>query len=167
MRPALFVDRDGTLIEDVGFIDDPAHVHLLPGVADAVRAFNTNGVPVVVISNQSGVGRGMFDMACVWSIDAEMRRQLLQQNASITASYYCPHHPDDGCTCRKPGVALLRQAAAELDLDLEASWMVGDRQSDLDTGLAAGCHVAALGFEPSDPATRVLDSLLELTEVLV
>jgi D-glycero-D-manno-heptose 1,7-bisphosphate phosphatase len=106
-------------------------------------------------------------MASVWSIDAEMRRQLLEQEASITASYYCPHHPDDACACRKPGVALLRQAAADLDLDLKASWMVGDRQSDLDAGSAAGCHVAALGFQPLDPATRVIGSLLELTEVLV
>jgi D-glycero-D-manno-heptose 1,7-bisphosphate phosphatase len=167
----MFLDRDGTLIEDVGYIADPDHVRVLPGAAAALRDLAGEGYAIVVISNQSGVGRGMFDIETVWAVDAEMRRRFAADGVAIDASYYCPHGPDDGCECRKPSPGMLLQAADELELDLARSWMVGDRDSDVEAGLAAGCHAAALGFLPAGPRSSaagslVVESLPELVEVI-
>lgn len=167
MRRALFLDRDGTIIVDTGFVARPADVTLLPGVSDVLREARALGFELVVISNQSGVGRGMFDRDVVRSVDEEMRRLLALEGVELaTPSYYCYHAPDEFCTCRKPSAELLQRAAADMNLDLSASVMIGDRQSDVDAGLNAGCHAVAFGFDPVGCDAIRIDAIAELIDVL-
>jgi len=149
-RPAVFLDRDGTLIEHVPYLTDPAAVCLLPGVAEALKQLRRAGFAVVVITNQSAIGRGMLTEDRLDQIHTEMRRQLAASGTTVDAIYYCPiapagddravvEHPD-----RKPGPGMLLRAASELKLDLAASWMVGDLISDVLAGLNAGCRSVLL-----------------------
>jgi histidinol-phosphate phosphatase family protein len=133
-RPAVFLDRDGTLIEDEHYISRPEQVVLRPGAAAAVKLLNDAGVPAIVITNQSGIGRGLLTQADYERVAARMGELLAEGGARIDASYYCPHNPEsDGpCDCRKPGVALHEQAAREHDLDLARSAFIGDRLRDVE-----------------------------------
>jgi histidinol-phosphate phosphatase family protein len=133
-RPACFLDRDGTLTEDRGYARGPEEIALLPGAAAAVRQLNGGGVAVVLISNQSGVGRGYFSMADLELQHDRLQALLMREGARLDAIYVCPHRPDEGCACRKPATGLLVQAAAELDLALTRSWLIGDREEDVATG---------------------------------
>jgi histidinol-phosphate phosphatase family protein len=132
-RPAVFLDRDGTLIEDPGYLADPDRVRLLPGAAEAVAELNRAGVPVVVVTNQSGIARGLLTEAQYRATERRLDQLLADRGARIDAHYFCPHHPDAGgpCDCRKPGLLLYRRAASEHGLDLAASWWVGDRLRDV------------------------------------
>jgi len=138
VRSAAFLDRDGTLVVERGYLSDPADLELLPGAADAVRTLHAAGLAVVVISNQSGVGRGLFPLARVYQAMAALRRVLRARGAELDAIYFCPHRPEEGCDCRKPGSALLLRAAEDLQLDLRRSAMVGDKLLDVETGHRAG-----------------------------
>ena len=131
MKRAAFLDRDGTLIDDPGYLGDPAQVELLPGVAAALRQLAELGVLRVVITNQSGIGRGMLTEAQVHAVHDEIDRQLASVGASIDAWHFCPHPPDARCDCRKPGTALHRAAAAHFGIEPEHSWCIGDRISDV------------------------------------
>lgn len=137
---AVFLDRDGTVIHDAHYIGDPSRVALLPGAAAAVRRLNEAGVPVVVVTNQSGIARGLFDEADYERVRARVDAVLADEGARVDRSYMCPHHPDFGgaCECRKPGTLLYRQAAEELGLDLARSWYVGDKWRDVAPALAFG-----------------------------
>lgn len=138
-RAAVFLDRDGTIIEDRNYLSDPVDVRLLPGAASAVRRLNDVGFPVIVVTNQSGIGRGYFDEARYHAVAARLDRLLALEGARIDATYYCPHAPDDpSCSCRKPGTALFLQAAREHGLDLSTSYYVGDRIRDVAPGLGFG-----------------------------
>ena len=139
-RAAVFLDRDGTVIRDAHYIADPARVELLPGAAAAVRRLNEARVPVVVVTNQSGIARGLFDQAAYERVRVRLDALLAAEMARVDRSYMCPHHPDFGepCECRKPGTLLYRQAAEELGLDLVGSWYVGDRWRDVEPGLVLG-----------------------------
>jgi histidinol-phosphate phosphatase family protein len=137
-RPALFVDRDGTLVVERGYLSDPRSIELLPGVAQALQNVRAAGHPVVVISNQSGVGRGMFTLGRVHEAMAMLRCQLRAHGVELDAVYFCPHRPEDACACRKPGIALLERAAEDLVLDLGSSAVVGDKLLDVRTGHGAG-----------------------------
>jgi histidinol-phosphate phosphatase family protein len=130
-RAAVFLDRDGTLVDDPGFLADPASVRLLPGAAEALARLGTLGLVRVVISNQSGIARGRITLAEADAVQAEVRRQIEAGGGGLEECLRCPHAPEDGCTCRKPGTALHREAAGRLDLDCTRSWFVGDRISDL------------------------------------
>lgn len=130
-RRAVFLDRDGTLIDDPGYLRDPRDVRLLPGAADALRALERAGIARVIVTNQSGIGRGMVSPADYERVQREVERQLAEAGATVDLTLHCPHLPDAGCLCRKPGTALHREAAARLDLDLRASWCIGDRPGDL------------------------------------
>jgi D-glycero-D-manno-heptose 1,7-bisphosphate phosphatase len=132
-RAAVFLDRDGTVIRDAHYIGDPSRVELLPGAAAAVRRLNEAKVPVVVVTNQSGIARGLFDHAAYERVRARLDALLAAEGAHVDRSYMCPHHPDFGatCECRKPGTLLYRQAAEQLGIDLERSWYVGDRWRDV------------------------------------
>lgn len=130
-RPAVFLDRDGTLIEDPGYLADPAGVRLLPGVAEALRRLGEAGYARIVVTNQSGIGRNLYSTDDFRAVEAEMERQLATLGGGVDGVYHCPHHPDHGCACRKPGTTLHRAAAAEHDLDLQASWCIGDRAGDI------------------------------------
>lgn len=137
-RPAVFLDRDGTLIEDPGYLADPAGVVLLPGVVEALDALTRLGFLRIVVTNQSGIGQGRFTEADFDAVQREVERQLGAHGVTLDATYHCPHRREDGCACRKPGTALHREAAARFDIDLAASWCVGDRPGDLLPARALG-----------------------------
>jgi D-glycero-D-manno-heptose 1,7-bisphosphate phosphatase len=137
-RPAVFLDRDGTLVVEVGYLADVADLEVLPGVPGALRALRAAGYALVVVSNQSGVGRGLFPRSRVYDAMARLRRVLRADGVELDAIYFCPHRPGDGCACRKPEPELLRQAAANQRLALRESAMVGDKRLDAETGRRAG-----------------------------
>jgi D-glycero-D-manno-heptose 1,7-bisphosphate phosphatase len=146
-RPAVFIDRDGTLTEEVGYVNHPRRIRLLPRSAEAIRRLNAAGVPAVVATNQAGIARGYFSEMMLKTVNAEMLRQLEEAGARLDGVYVCTHHPSAGeppyridCDCRKPRPGLLTRAAQELGLDLTASTMIGDKASDLDAGRAAGAR---------------------------
>lgn len=139
-RPAVFLDRDGTLVNDPGFQRDPSTVELLPGAAAAVGRLNAAGFLAIVVTNQSGIARGLIQPVEYTAVEQAIAARFAAEGARLDATYHCPHYPEVGgpCACRKPGTLLYRRAAEEWPLDLTASWGVGDRVSDL-------APVAALG----------------------
>ena len=144
-RAAAFLDRDGTLIVDVGYPRDPDGVTLLDGAAEALAALAASGLRLVVVSNQSGVGRGIVTPEQAEAVHDRFVAELAAEGIALDDAKYCPHAPGAGCACRKPEPAMLLEAAAELDLDLEASFMIGDKHSDVETGRRAGCRTVLLG----------------------
>jgi histidinol-phosphate phosphatase family protein len=151
-RPAAFLDRDGTIIHDASYIGRPEQVQLLPGAADAIRRLNDARVPVVIVTNQSGIARGLLTTDAYDRVHARLVELLARENARIDASYMCPHHPEftGECDCRKPGTLLYRLAAAEHGLDLARSLFVGDRFRDVEPARAVG-GTAVLVAGPSTP----------------
>ncbi len=139
-RYVLFLDRDGTLNEEVNYLSDPANLRLLPGVPEAIRCFNAAGWAVVVVTNQSGIGRGYFTAEDVAAVNAALMAALEAQGAHVDAIYVCPHHPDAQCACRKPKPVLFQQALADLRLEHAPCVAVGDKMSDLEPGRALGCR---------------------------
>ena len=139
-----FLDRDGTLIEDVGYGRDPEQVRLLPNAAGALRALRRAGFGLVVVGNQSGIGRGIISPSEASAVHARFLSELAREGISLDAVEYCPHAPWAGCECRKPSPALLHKAATELGVSLEASFMVGDKASDVEAGRRAGCRTILL-----------------------
>jgi D-glycero-D-manno-heptose 1,7-bisphosphate phosphatase len=147
MRPAVFLDRDGTVIAHVHYLSDPADVRLLPGAAEALAKLRAAGFACVLITNQSGIGRGMYTEEQLRQVHDEMTRQLAIFGVSLDGIYFCPEAPvgegDDPTVIdhpdRKPGPGMLVGAARELGLDLSASWMIGDMISDVLAGVNAGC----------------------------
>lgn len=137
-RRALFLDRDGTLIVDVGYPRDPDRVELIAGAADALAELQKTWT-LVVISNQSGIARGIISEAEAAAVHERFVTLFAKAGVTFAGCYYCPHAPDAGCRCRKPAPGLLADAERELGLDLAASVMIGDKPSDLDAGRAAGC----------------------------
>jgi len=137
VRPAVFLDRDGTLIEDRGFLGDPAGVELLPTVVDALRLLAAHDYATIVISNQSGIARGLLDEAKVRSVNAEIVRRLDGDGLAIDGWYWCPHYAE-GCDCRKPEPGLVHRAVREHALTLAGAAVVGDRGSDVELGQRVG-----------------------------
>lgn len=135
---AAFLDRDGTLIRDTGYPSDPDEVELLPGAARALRALNRRGVPAVVTTNQSGIGRGLLTEVEYRSVRSELLRQLEERGARLDLVLHCPHAPDAGCGCRKPRLGMHREASRRLDLDLGRALYVGDRPSDVEPAARTG-----------------------------
>jgi D-glycero-D-manno-heptose 1,7-bisphosphate phosphatase len=139
-RPAVFLDRDGTLIEDTHYPRDPGRVRLLPGAAEALRELGRRGFLLVVVSNQSGLSRGLVTAEEARAVAARVEECLRAEGAGLHASYYCPHAPWDSCGCRKPSPGMLLRASAELGIDLARSFLVGDKPSDVEAGRRAGCY---------------------------
>ena len=139
-RHVLFLDRDGTVNVEVNYLSDPAGLQLLPGAAEAIRRFNAAGWAVVIITNQSGIGRGYFTAEDVAAVNAALVAALAAQGAHVDAIYVCPHHPDAQCACRKPKPALYQQALADLGLPDAPCVAVGDKMTDLEPGRALGCR---------------------------
>jgi histidinol-phosphate phosphatase family protein len=136
---AVFLDRDGTLIEDPGYLSDPGAVALRPGAAEAVGWLNEAGIPVIVVTNQSGIGRGYYTEADFRAVQAEVERQLAVHGASLDAVYFCPHDPEvESCDCRKPGTELFERAARDFGISLDRCLYIGDRIRDLIPGQALG-----------------------------
>lgn len=133
LRPAVFLDRDGTLVPEREDLADPDKLFLLPGVAEGLKRLKAAGYLLVVVTNQSGIGRGLYGWKEYQAVARRLDELLAREGIRLDATYVCPHHPgvDGLCSCRKPGVGLFRQAAAELGVDLGRSWGVGDRLRDL------------------------------------
>jgi D-glycero-D-manno-heptose 1,7-bisphosphate phosphatase len=132
------LDRDGTIIEEREYLSDPEQVRLIPGVGAALREFQQLGLGLVVITNQSGIGRGFFDHAQLERVHDRLSELLDAEGVHLDGLYICPHTPDDNCTCRKPGLGLMEKAAKELRFSLENSIVIGDKACDIDMGHAAG-----------------------------
>lgn len=139
-RRAVFLDRDGTIVEDPGFLHEPSKVRLLPGAAEAIHRLNEAGWLVVTVSNQSGIARGRYDAAAYNAVQRRLVELLATHGARLDGAYYCPHHPEvtGPCECRKPGVQLFRDAQEALALDLARCYWVGDRLSDVEPAHVLG-----------------------------
>jgi D-glycero-D-manno-heptose 1,7-bisphosphate phosphatase len=146
--PVVFLDRDGTINRDVHHLSDPAQLELLPGAADGLRRLCESGCPLIVVSNQSPIGRGWFDEARLREIHDRLAAMLAEVGVTIAGWYWCPHVPDAGCTCRKPAPGLFFRARDELGVILEGSWIIGDRLSDMQAGRQAGARsiLVATGY---------------------
>ena len=133
-----FLDRDGTIISDPGYLADPDGVELLQGSAEAVRLLNSSDIPVIIVTNQSGIGRGLYGEPEFRAVQVEVERLLEQSGARIDAVYHCPHAPDEGCECRKPALGMYARAAEELGVDLSRALYVGDRRGDVLPAMVTG-----------------------------
>ncbi len=138
-RPAIFLDRDGTLIEEVNFLSRVEDLRLFPFTVDAVKLLKNKGFLIIVVTNQSGIGRGIYDEAAMHSIHDQIQIEL---EDAVDAFYFCPHLPCDGCRCRKPGLGMLESAMVDFEIDLERSWMIGDKKIDVETGQSIGIKTA-------------------------
>lgn len=167
---AVFLDRDGTLIDDPGYLSEPEGVSLRPGAASAVRSLNEAGIPVVVVTNQSGIGRGYYTESDFQSVQEEVDRRLAAVGARLDAIYFCPHDPERTiCDCRKPGIELFRRAAADLGLRLERCLYVGDRLRDVEPGIALGGEailVAGADGGYDGPVTAEIPRAASLQDVI-
>lgn len=178
MKPAVFLDRDGTLIEERGYLDRLDLLQLFPWTIDAIRLLNRAGYAAVVVTNQSAIGRGIIEEAFLRQVHKAFDARLAEGGARIDAYYFCPHHPDaaieryrEVCRCRKPGPGLIEQACRELQLDPRRSVMVGDRWLDVACGQAAGTRTVLVrtghgGHEADHPpenarADAILNNLME------
>lgn len=148
---AVFLDKDGTLIEDVPYNVDPALIQLMDGAGEALARLQAAGYRLIVVSNQSGVARGMFPESALSEVQARIDKLLAPYGVALDGFYYCPHHPGGSvseyavaCDCRKPAPGLLLQAAAEHGVDLQASWILGDILTDVEAGRRAGCRTILL-----------------------
>jgi D,D-heptose 1,7-bisphosphate phosphatase len=140
VNKSVFIDRDGTIAKDVPYCSRPDQFELLPDAGEAIRRLNVVGFKVIMITNQSGIGRGYFTHEMLAQVHDKMKADLVKFGAHIDAIYYCPHHPNDKCDCRKPKPALILKAAKEHDIDLTKSFLVGDNIHDIEAGHAAGCN---------------------------
>ena len=182
-RPAVFLDRDGTINVEHGYLRDPEAVALLPTVCKALALLNALNIPVIIVTNQSALGRGLMSEAEFEAVNAALWEALQACGVHYDALYYCPHMPDHvpPCACRKPRPGLLLQAAEDFNLDLSRSYIIGDKQSDLDAGYAAGCRTVlvrtgfgertykALAQQPQKPdyvAATLLEAVQWVTDIL-
>jgi len=176
-HPAVFLDRDGTLIEDSGFIRDPERVVLIPGAAAALGRLIGAGYRAIVVTNQSGIARGSIRLEDFERVSARLDELLAAEGAALTASYYCPHHPavDGVCECRKPALGNYRLAAFEHDLDLARSVWIGDRMTDLEPARAFEArailvltgHGARVDDDLEQLGIEVAQSLVEAVDLVL
>ncbi len=152
-RGAVFLDRDGTIIEDTGYLHDPALVALRPGAADGLAVLAAAGWPLVIVSNQSGIARGRYGPDAFGITMRRLEALLAPHGVRFLAAYFCPHHPDftGPCECRKPGVKLFRDAAEAHRLDLASSWFAGDRWRDVEPALTLGGRGVLVDADPLSP----------------
>lgn len=149
MKRAVFIDRDGTISEEVGYINHPSRFRLFPYAADAIKHLHENGWLAILVTNQAGVARGYFSEEMIQIVHAAMTAELESNGAKMDALYYCAHHPSVGeppyrfdCDCRKPKPGLITRAAQDFDIDISESWMAGDRYSDIELARNAGLKSA-------------------------
>jgi D-glycero-D-manno-heptose 1,7-bisphosphate phosphatase len=183
VKPAVFLDRDGTVIEEVGYLNRLDRVAFFPWSVDAIRVLNQAGFLVVIVTNQAGVARGYFDEALVGQTHALIDRRVREGGARIDAYYYCPHHPDaaveayrEACDCRKPKPGMIHRAAREHAIDVARSFVVGDRWLDVRMGQAAGAKTVLVrtGYgleEEAQPdgaaADAVADNLMDASAWII
>ena len=135
----MFLDRDGTIAEEMGYLNHAERFRMFPCAGPAIRRLNEAGLAVIVVTNQAGVARGYFPESLVQDVNERMQRELRAEGARVDGVYYCPHSSRDGCNCRKPKTGMVERAARELYLDVPCSYVVGDRYSDMELAFLAGC----------------------------
>ena len=153
---AVFLDRDGTIIKDANYISRPEQVELIDGAAEAISRINAALVPVIVVTNQSGIGRGFYTLADYVRVRERVQELLEQHGARIDATYMCPHKPEDGCLCRKPGTLLFERASEDLGIDLSSALFIGDRLRDIEPAKkfgARGVLIPTLATPPAEIET--------------
>lgn len=167
-RQAVFIDRDGTMIEEKVYLSDPDGVELLPGTIEALADLRAAGLLLVVVTNQAGIGRGLYTIDDYEAVAARLDEQLASHGIVMDATHFCPHHPEvtGPCDCRKPDTGMHRRAAADLDIDMTASFYVGDKITDVQPGITLGGQgiLVRTGYgaelEPQAPGgVRVVDDL--------
>lgn len=170
LRKAVFLDRDGTLNIDKAYVGDPQDFELIDGVPQALKRLKDAGYILVVVTNQSGVARGYFTMQQVHELHHYLNQLLEPYGVAVDKFYFCPHHPTEGaepflmdCECRKGKPGMLLKAAQELNIDLRSSFMIGDKKSDIEAGLAAGCHCFLLKTN----ATKISSNTYSCRDVTV
>ncbi len=164
MRRAVFIDRDGTLVVDKDYPDDPAELEFFDGIPEALKKIEEAGFELVIVTNQSGVARGYFDESTVKKMHAHLREMLNSCGVNLLDIYYCPAHPEakreryrNGLERRKPAPGMLLDAAEEHDIDLKSSFMVGDKLSDVRAGKRAGCRSILVRTGKGEAVARALD----------
>lgn len=185
-KPAVFIDRDGTVNEQMGYVNHPSRFKILPGVPEAFRILNNAGFLAIIVSNQSGVARGYFPMELVYNIHRIMKEALLKEGAAVDGIFFCPHYPRGtvpeysvDCDCRKPRTGLIRQACEHFDIDMSGSYLIGDHYTDMEladrssikgilvkTGYGAGVIDYNLPYMDSKPlyiAEDLLDAVKWIT----
>lgn len=175
LKRAVFLDRDGTIAEDVPYCSRVEDFKILPSVSQAIRLLKKHGFSTILITNQSGIARGYFTGEMLSLIHQKMQDELELYDAQVDAIYFCPHHPDDRCGCRKPKPALILQAAREMGIDLKSSYMVGDHDRDVAAGRDAGCRTLLVTTGPDQgksnrqnkPPDYVADSLYEAAKWII
>jgi D-glycero-D-manno-heptose 1,7-bisphosphate phosphatase len=165
----VFLDRDGTLVRDRGYVHRVEDYELLPGVISRLRRLRDAGFGLAIVTNQSGIGRGYFSEAQFHAFQARLLEDLARAGLRVEATYFCPHRPEEGCRCRKPAPGLLERAARELDVDLAASWVIGDSPADVGLAAAAGCRALRVGSggAPSDAAAASARDLEHAAEEIL
>ncbi len=171
LKPAAFIDRDGTLIEEVNFLSHIDDLKLFDFTLEALNLLKNRNFLIIVVTNQSGIGRKIYDEDAMHSIHRELQNQLFEL---IDAFYFCPHLPDEGCRCRKPNLGMIETACIDFSIDLENSWMIGDKKIDIGTGFNAGIktalvqtgygrdHAKDLEKQPDIIAENLLDAVRQL-----
>jgi len=172
-RPAVFIDRDGTLVEEVNFLSKVEDLQLFPFTVEAIQLLKERGFRIVVVTNQSGIGRNIFSEMDMRSIHEELQIRL---EGAIDAFYFCPHLPNEGCRCRKPALGMIEDAVSELNIEMTGSWMIGDKKIDVETGRNAGIssalvltgygtnHLASLDWQPDVVASDLLDAVKSIIQ---
>jgi D-glycero-D-manno-heptose 1,7-bisphosphate phosphatase len=171
-KAAIFLDRDGTVNFEVSYLYKATDWKWIPGVVEAIKLLNTNGFLVIIVSNQSGIARGKYTRDDVDKLHAYVSRELQLQGGTIDEFYYCEHHPEYGdtreCTCRKPKIGMINQACVDYDIELDKSWLIGDKLTDVQTGENAGVSTVLVltGYgknclSSAKPAQKVASNLLD------
>ncbi len=171
-QKAIFLDRDGTLIEEVNFLSRVEDLELFPYTIESLSLLKENGFLILVVTNQSGISRGIYDEAAMHSIHEAIQRRT---SNAVDAFYFCPHMPDAGCECRKPRLGMIEHAKKDFEIDMENSWMIGDKKLDIETGFNAGIKTALVrtgyGSNAETEFERqpdiVADDLLEATRKII
>jgi D-glycero-D-manno-heptose 1,7-bisphosphate phosphatase len=188
-KPAVFIDRDGTINEQMGYVNHPSRFILLPGVPEAFRILNQAGFLAIILSNQSGVARGYFPIELIYDIHSMMTQSISKQGGRIDGIYFCPHYPKGSvqeytveCDCRKPRTGLVKQACENFEIDLSRSYMIGDHYTDMElaersnikgilvrTGYGAGVieyNLPGMATKPCYIADDLLDAVKWIVEAI-
>ena len=172
MKPAVFIDRDGTLIEEVNFLSRLEDLRFFPFTIESIKLLKDSGYLIIVVTNQSGIGRRIFEESAMHAIHEKIQEDLPEK---LDGFYFCPHLPGEGCACRKPNPGMIEAACADFAIDLENSWMIGDKAIDVETGFKAGIKTAMVltGYGRKDiekldkMPDLIIENLLEAVEMII